>query len=48
VISCVQIRLSKDQKRIDASWPADTASRPSLLSEREEMADGWASMLYVH
>jgi hypothetical protein len=31
-----------------ASWPADTASRPSRLREREDIAAGWASMLYVH
>lgn len=48
VISWVQMRLSRDQKRIEASCPAETASRPSLLIDRDEMADGWASMLYVH
>lgn len=47
VISCVQIRFSRDQKRIEASWPAETASLPSFDSEREEMAEGWASIVYV-
>jgi hypothetical protein len=48
VISCVHMRLSSDQNRIEASCPADTASRPSLLSDNEEIAAGCASMLYVH
>jgi hypothetical protein len=31
-----------------ASWPADTASRPSIDRQSAEMAEGWASMVYVH
>lgn len=33
---------------MEASCPAETASRPSLLRDREEMAEGCASILYVH
>lgn len=45
VISCEQERFSRDQKRRLASWPADTSSAPEGEREREEMAEGWASML---
>ena len=41
-------RFSSDQKRKLASWPAETSSRPSGERLRAEMADGWASMSYVH
>jgi hypothetical protein len=44
-MSCVQILFSSDQKRMLASWPAETASRPSMDRQRAEMADGWASMV---
>jgi hypothetical protein len=40
VISWVQMRFSNDQNRMLASWPAETASRPSLLSDRDDIADG--------
>lgn len=48
VISCVHVRFSKDQKRKLASWPPLTSSAPEGDRLREEIADGWASMLYVH
>lgn len=48
VISCVQLRFSRDQNRREASWPAETSSRPSGDSDRAEMDAGWATMLYVH
>lgn len=48
VISWVQERFSRDQKRSEASWPALTSSRPSGLRDRLEMEAGWATMLYVH
>jgi hypothetical protein len=44
-ISWVQILFSRDQKRMLASWPAETASRPSLERHSAEMAEGWASMV---
>jgi hypothetical protein len=28
-----------------ASWPAETASRPSLERQSAEIAEGWASMV---
>jgi hypothetical protein len=46
-ISCVQMRFSSDQNRMLASWPADTASLPSLDNDKEEIAEGCASMVYV-
>lgn len=46
--SCVQMRFSSDQKRIDASWPAVTASLPSEEILSAEMAEGCASIVYVH
>lgn len=48
MMSCVQIRFSRDQNRILASWPADTASLPSFDNDRAEIAPEWATMLYVH
>ena len=45
VISCVQLRFSRDQNLRLASCPAETSSRPSGDREREEMADGWASIV---
>jgi hypothetical protein len=48
VISWVQLLLSRDQKRRLASWPAETSSRPSGERDKEDMADGWASIVYVH
>lgn len=48
VISWVQLRFSNDQNRRLASWPAETSSRPSGDKDRDEMAEGWASMVYVH
>jgi hypothetical protein len=48
VISCVQLLLSRDQKRRLASWPAETSSRPSGERDKEDMAEGCASMVYVH
>lgn len=44
-MSCVQILFSRDQKRMLASCPAETASRPSLERQRADMAEGWASMV---
>lgn len=45
MISWLQERFSSDQKRRLASWPAETSSAPEGEREREEMAEGWASML---
>ncbi len=48
VISWVQLRFSKDQNRRLASCPAETSSLPSGERKSEDMADGWASIVYVH
>src|SRR3954453_18282805 len=48
VISCMQLLLSRDQKRRLASWPAETSSRPSGERDKDDMAEGCASMVYVH
>lgn len=46
-ISCVQMRFSKLQKRMQASCAAETASLgvPEGGSAKAEIEDGWASML---
>jgi hypothetical protein len=41
----VQLLFSRDQKRRLASWPAETSSRPSGERDKEEMAEGCASIV---